>query len=216
MELISLLFRLGVLFAIYGFIWFFIDAFIRLLTSGRKRNKIEYYLIKSAKYLFLVNVLVLFCLNKTKTEITFINIAPTLSIFCIYLIGRLQNDERKSMIQLSFFGKQTNNSDAKSNFNRRNEIVLIIGALIAFVVLVFNADYAKNNIAEWFYASIIDIEETAIIGYIFKFIGVIFLISMIFKMIGAISYILNGGPMIDAKSRIKNKKDDEFDDYEEV
>ena len=216
MELISLLFRLGVLFAIYGFIWFFIDAFIRLLTSGRKRNKIEYYLIKSAKYLFLVNVLVLFCLNKTKTEITFINIAPTLSIFCIYLIGRLQNDERKSMIQLSFFGKQTNNSDAKSNFNRRNEIVLIIGALIAFVVLVFNADYAKNNIAEWFYTSIIDIEETAIIGYIFKFIGVIFLISMIFKMIGAISYILNGGPMIDTKSRIKNKKDDEFDDYEEV
>ena len=216
MELISLLFRLGVLFAIYGFIWFFIDAFIHLFTSGRKRNKIEYYLIKSAKYLFLVNVLVLFCLNKTKTEITFINIAPTLSIFCIYLIGRLQNDERKSMIQLSFFGKQTNNSDATSNFNRRNEIILIIGALIAFVLLAFNADFAKNNIAEWFYASIIDIEETAIIGYIFKFIGVIFLISMIFKMIGAITYILNGGPLIDVKSRVKSKKDDEFDDYEEV
>ena len=216
MELISLLFRLGVLFAIYGFIWFFIDAFIRLLTSGRKRNKIEYYLIKSAKYLFLVNVLVLFCLNKTKTEITFINIAPTLSIFCIYLIGRLQNDERKSMIQLSFFDKERNKSGATSNFNRRNEIMLIIGALIAFVVLAFNADYAKNNIAEWFYRSIIDIEQTAIIGYIFKFIGVLFLISMIFKMIGAISYILNGGPIIDAKSRIKNKKDDEFDDYEEV
>ena len=216
MELISLLFRLGVLFAIYGFIWFFIDAFIRLLTSGRKRNKIEYYLIKSAKYLFLVNVLVLFCLNKTKTEITFINIAPTLSIFCIYLIGRLQNDERKSMIQLSFFDKERNKSGATSNFNRRNEIMLIIGALIAFVVLAFNADYAKNNIAEWFYRSIIDIEQTAIIGYIFKFIGVLFLISMIFKMIGAISYILNGGPIIDVKSRIKNKKDDEFDDYEEV
>lgn len=216
MELISLLFRLGVLFAIYGFIWFFVDTFIRLITAGGKRNKIEYYLIKSAKYLFLVNVLVLFCLNKTKTEITFINIAPTLSIFCIYLIGRLQNDERKSMMQLSFFGKQTNKSGATSNFNRKNEIVLIIGALIAFVVLVFNADYAKNNIAEWFYASIIDIEQTAIIGYIFKFIGVVFLISMIFKMIGAISYILNGGPIINMKSRIKNKKDDEFDDYEEV
>ena len=216
MELISLLFRLGVLFAIYGFIWFFVDTFIRLITAGSQRNKIEYYLIKSAKYLFLVNVLVLFCLNKTKTEITFINIAPTLSIFCIYLIGRLQNDERKSMIQLSFFGKERNKSGAKSNFNRRNEIMLIIGALIAFVVLAFNADYAKNNIAEWFYRSIIDIEQTAIIGYIFKFIGVLFLISMIFKMIGAISYILNGGPIIDVKSRIKNKKDDEFDDYEEV
>ena len=216
MELITLLFRLGVLFAIYGFIWFFVDSFIRLITAGSQRNKIEYYLIKSTKYLFLVNVLVLFCLNKTKTEITFINIAPTLSIFCIYLIGRLQNDERKSMIQLSFFGKERNKSGAKSNFNRRNEIMLIIGALIAFVVLAFNADYAKNNIAEWFYRSIIDIEQTAIIGYIFKFIGVLFLISMIFKMIGAISYILNGGPIIDVKSRIKNKKDDEFDDYEEV
>ena len=216
MELITLLFRLGVLFAIYGFIWFFIDACIRLLVGRNQRTVLEFYLIKSAKYLFLVNVLVLFCLNKTKTEITFINIAPTLSIFCIYLIGRLQNDERKSMIQLSFFGKQTNNIDATTNFNRRNEIILIIGALIAFVLLAFNADYAKNNIAEWFYRSIIDIEQTAIIGYIFKFIGVLFLISMIFKMIGAISYILNGGPIIDVKSRIKNKKDDEFDDYEEV
>ena len=216
MELITLLFRLGVLFAIYGFIWFFIDGIIRIITASSQRNKIEYYLIKSAKYLFLVNVLVLFCLNKTKTEITFINIAPTLSIFCIYLIGRFQNDERKSIFQLSFFGKQMNNSNATSNFNRRNEIILIIGALIAFVLLAFNADYAKNNIAEWFYASIIDIEETAIIGYIFKFIGVLFLISMIFKMIGALTYILNGGPMMNVKSRIKNKKDDEFDDYEEV
>ena len=216
MELISLLFRLGVLFAIYGFIWFFVDSFIRLITAGSQRNKIEYYLIKSAKYLFLVNVLVLFCLNKTKTEITFINIAPTLSIFCIYLIGRLQNDERKSMIQLSFFDKERNKSGAKSNFNRRNEIILIIGALIAFVVLAFNADYAKNNIAEWFYASIIDIEQTAIIGYIFKFIGALFLVGMFFKMINAFNYILSGKPIDDLKSKIKDKDKNDFDDYEEV
>jgi hypothetical protein len=216
MELITLLFRLGVLFAIYGFIWFFIDACIRLLVGRNQRTILEIYLIKSAKYLFLVNVLVLFCLNKTKTDITLINIAPTLSIFCIYLIGRLQNDERKSMIQLSFFGKQTNNSAVTSNFNRRNEIVLIIGALIAFVLLAFNADYAKNNIAEWFYRSIIDIEQTAIIGYIFKFIGVLFLVGMFFKMINAFNYILSGKPIDELKSKIKDKNKNDFDDYEEV
>ena len=166
--------------------------------------------------MFLVNVLVLFCLNKTKTDITLINIAPTLSIFCIYLIGRLQNDERKSMIQLSFFGKQTNNIDATTNFNRRNEIILIIGALIAFVLLAFNADYAKNNIAEWFYRSIIDIEQTAIIGYIFKFIGALFLVGMFFKMINAFNYILSGKPIDDLKSKIKDKDKNDFDDYEEV
>ncbi len=216
MELITLLFRLGVLFAIYGFIWFFIDACIRLLVGRNQRTIFEIYLIKSAKYLFLVNVLVLFCLNKTKTDITLINIAPTLSIFCIYLIGRLQNDERKSMIQLSFFGKQTNNIDATTNFNRRNEIILIIGALIAFVLLAFNADYAKNNIAEWFYRSIIDIEQTAIIGYIFKFIGVLFLVGMFFKMINAFNYILSGKPIDELKSKIKDKNKNDFDDYEEV
>lgn len=216
MELITLLFRLGVLFAIYGFIWFFIDACIRLLVGRNQRTVLEFYLIKSAKYLFLVNVLVLFCLNKTKTDITLINIAPTLSIFCIYLIGRLQNDERKSMIQLSFFGKQTNNIDATTNFNRRNEIILIIGALIAFVLLAFNADYAKNNIAEWFYRSIIDIEQTAIIGYIFKFIGVLFLVGMFFKMINAFNYILSGKPIDELKSKIKDKNKNDFDDYEEV
>lgn len=215
MELISLLFSLGVLFAIYGFIWFFIDAFIRLITVGRERSQFEIYLIKSVKYLFLVNVLVLFCFDKTRSEITLLHIVPTLLIFCVYLIGRLQNDERRSVFQLNF-SRQQNSVGGTTTFNRRNEIMLIIGALIAFILLAFNKDYAQNNIAQWFYTSINDIEETAIIGYIFKFIGVLFLLSMIFKMISAFSYIINGKPLIDVKTFFGKKKKDDFDDYEEV
>lgn len=215
MELISLLFSLGVLFAIYGFIWFFIDAFIRLITVGRERSQFEIYLIKSVKYLFLVNVLVLFCFDKTSSEITLLHIVPTLLIFCVYLIGRLQNDERRSVFQLNF-SRQQNFVGGTTTFNRRNEIMLIIGALIAFILLAFNKDYAQNNIAQWFYTSINDIEETAIIGYIFKFIGVLFLLSMIFKMISAFNYIINGKPLIDVKTFFGKKKKDDFDDYEEV
>lgn len=215
MELISLLFSLGVLFAIYGFIWFFIDAFIRLITVGRERSQFEIYLIKSVKYLFLVNVLVLFCFDKTRSEITLLHIVPTLLIFCVYLIGRLQNDERRSVFQLNF-SRHQNSAGGTNKFNRRNEIMLIIGALIAFILLAFNKDYAQNNIAQWFYTSINDIEETAIIGYIFKFIGVLFLLSMIFKMISAFNYIINGKPLIDAKTFFGKKKKDDFDDYEEV
>ena len=69
MDLIQLIFQLGVLFAIYSFIWFFIDLGLALLVAGKKRALPEIYLIKVVKYLFLVNVTFLefSCLTKLIT-----------------------------------------------------------------------------------------------------------------------------------------------------
>jgi hypothetical protein len=40
LELINLIFRLGVLFAIYGFLWFFIELLLQVLIGGRQRAKV--------------------------------------------------------------------------------------------------------------------------------------------------------------------------------
>ena len=62
MELINLIFRLGVVFAIFAFIWFFISLGLKLLTGGIGRKALgEIYLIKGLQYFFLVNVTFLIC-----------------------------------------------------------------------------------------------------------------------------------------------------------
>ena len=54
MEVIHLIFKIGVLLAIYGFIWFFINLLISLATGGRKKTISEVYFSKGVKSIFLV------------------------------------------------------------------------------------------------------------------------------------------------------------------
>ena len=56
MELINFIFRLGVVFAIFGFIWGIIQIGYNLLRAGSKKSIGEDYLIKTVKYFFLVDV----------------------------------------------------------------------------------------------------------------------------------------------------------------
>ena len=42
MEILELTFQLGV-FAIYGFIWFFVDLGLMLLIGGKPRSLVETY-----------------------------------------------------------------------------------------------------------------------------------------------------------------------------
>lgn len=72
MELLNFIFRLGVLFAIYGFLWGIFEIGITLLRSGRPKTVFEEYFIKSVKYLFLVDVTFLFCTSSESTSIRII------------------------------------------------------------------------------------------------------------------------------------------------
>jgi hypothetical protein len=98
MELINLIFRLGVLFSIYGFLWFFIDLILKMLVGGRTRTLSEVYLIKSVKYLFLVNVTFLFCLDINQQIVSLKNLLPTAIILLMYFIGKFQQNQRQAKI----------------------------------------------------------------------------------------------------------------------
>ena len=52
------------------------------------------------------------------------------------------------------------------------EIILITLSGILFLGLVSYPQFAENTVALWFQRSILDIESTVIIGFIFKIIGV--------------------------------------------
>jgi hypothetical protein len=215
MDLLNLIFRLGVLFAIYGFLWFFIELGLTFLRAGRQKTIGENYIIKSVKYLFLVNVTFLFCLDLNKNDVSFYNAMPSAIVLVTYFIGKLQQQQQR----LQLFGQLNTQIPQTNDFNLKTEIILIVAAIALFVGFLFFPQYASNNIANWFKSSILDIESTVIIGFVFKVIGFFFLLGMIMKMINAINYIISGKPVVDIKTNFQSnskKDEDKFDDFEEI
>lgn len=217
MDLINLIFRLGVLFAIYGFLWFFIELALKLLIGGRKRTLGEIYLIKTVKYLFLVNVTFLFCLEQLDEpdfQVNYLSLVPSFIVLMVYFLGKLQQKEQRIQMMTNFTkGMQ------EVPFNRHWELALILLSGLAFSGLVFYPQFSENGISRWFQESILDIENTVLIGFVFKVIGFFFLIGMFFKMLNALNYIISGKPLVNVKtgfSSKKNSSDDSFDDFEEI
>ena len=220
MELINLIFRLGVLFAIYGFLWFFIELGLKLLIGGRKRTLGEIYLIKTVKYLFLVNVTFLFCLEQLDEpgfQVNYLSLAPSFIILMVYFLGKLQQKEQRIQLMTNF---TQGLNDVP--FHRNWEIGLLVVSAMAFVGFVFFPQYSENGISRWFQRSILDIENTVLIGFIFKVIGFFFLIGIFLKLLNTINVLLSGKPLFVSMSRFSNgqttteESEDQFSDYEEV
>lgn len=217
MELLNQIFQLGVLFAIYGFIWGIFEIALSLFRAGRAKTLGEEYLVKGVKYLFLVDVTFLFCLDLEQENISTYNLTISGLVLLTYFVGKLQNKQnQQAMFQMmqNGFPKMT------ANFNLKAEVAVITISLLTFVLFIFYPDIAKNPLSLWFHESITSIAETPIIGFIFKVIGFFFLISMIFKMINAFMYLISGQPLVQASSTFKSfkdkKKEDDFDEYEEL
>ena len=217
MELLNFIFRLGVLFAIYGFIWGIFELGLKLLSSGRRKTLAEEYFIKAVKYVFLVDVTFLFCLDLEHENISTYNLTMAALVLLTYFMGKLQNKQN----QLAMFKMMGNGIQPPvNNFNIKAEIGIIALAIALFVSFIFYPEIAKNPISLWFHESILNIEDTPIFGFIFKVIGFFFLISMLVKMMNAIMYLISGRPIVQATSSFQNfqdkKKEDGFDDFEEL
>ena len=205
MEIIELTFQLGVFFAIYGFIWFFVDLGFMLLNGGKPRSLVETYFFKGIQYVFLVNVIFLFSIDMNSGSIALANLFPIIFIMALYFIGKFQKSQN-NVLMLSRMGIAT----STSKFNSKYEITIIILSLLVFIGFIFRPDIANNVVAFWFKESILDIESTAIIGFIFKVIGFFFLMSILFKTVNSFQYISES--LINKNQR----KDSDFDDYEEI
>ena len=205
MEILELTFQLGVFFAIYSFIWFFVDLGFMLLNGGKPRSLVETYFFKGIQYVFLVNVIFLFSIDMNSGSIALANLFPIIFILALYFIGKFQKSQN-NVLMLSRMGIAT----STSKFNSKYEITIIILSLLVFIGFIFRPDIANNVVAFWFKESILDIESTAIIGFIFKVIGFFFLMSILFKTVNSFQYISES--LINKNQR----KDSDFDDYEEI
>ncbi|MFK7785489.1 MAG: hypothetical protein AB8B56_10250 [Crocinitomicaceae bacterium] len=218
MEVLNFIFRLGVVFAIFGFLWGMIDIALRLLTASRQRTLIETYLIKGIKYLFLADVTFLFCLGDLdKHMIVSYQVVLAGIVLLMYFVGKLQNSQNRSAV-FQMMGRNIPQMP-KLTFNLRAEMIVIGAAIALFAVLWFYPWLATNAASRWFHESILSIEDAFFFGFIFKVIGFFFMLNIFFQMAGGITFLLNGGKVSTPDSGRNDPQDTEnndFDNYEEV
>jgi hypothetical protein len=220
MEVIHLIFKIGVLLAIYGFIWFFINLLISLATGGRKKTVGEVYFSKGVKSIFLVNVLFLYGLDDGQNEIDLFNMIVSGLVLLLYFIGQMQKNEQQAAM-MEKYSNILRGIGANSRFNKKAEIIVLSLSLLFYASLFFLPDFAKNPIALWFYETVTGIEKTPLIGFIFKVIGFFFLLRILVKIFNGFTFLISGKPFVNVKTgyyagKKKDKDDDSFDDFEEV
>jgi hypothetical protein len=215
-DLLNFVFRLGVLFAIYGFIWGLIELAVMILSAGRSRSLGEIYTIRALKYIFLADVTFLFCLSDLDSSMVMVNEIIFAGIILLtYFIGKLQNNQvRTKMFNITAPGM----SQGKDKFNMKIELGVIALSIIAFSLFWFFPQYASNPISNWFHESIINIEDTPIFGFVFKVIGFFFLITLFAKMVSAFNFLLSGQAFKKGVSNSykEERNDDHFDDFTEI
>jgi hypothetical protein len=217
-EVLNFIFRLGVVFAIFGFLWGMIDIGLRLLTASRPRKLAETYIIKGVKYLLLADVTFLFCLGDLdKHMIVSYQVVLGGIVLLMYFVGKLQNSQNR-MAVFKMMGRNIPQV-TRLSFNMKAEIAVISGSLILFGILWFYPWLATNAASRWFHESILSIEDAFFFGFIFKIIGFFFILSMLFKLAGGLTFLLNGGKTPTPNNGIDegdNCGNDDFDDFEEV
>ena len=219
MELLNFIFRLGVVFAIYGFLWGLIEIGFRILTAGRQRSLGEVYVLRGIKYIFLADVTFLFCIDGDIGNMNYLNQLILAGIILLtYFLGKLQNNQTRTRMFQMLGSMQTQFPKQLNVFNLRGEIFVIVLAIVVFAALNFAPEYGANPISVWFYESIISIEDAVFFGFIFKIIGFFFLLSLISKMISGVTFLLNGArPPKSPFDQQENKDDnDDYDPWEEV
>ena len=211
MNIFNTIFNLGVLFAVYGFIWFFIDLLMKFIISNRKQKIGEIYFSKAIKYIFLANVTFLFGLENN--QINWQNLALSGLILLLYFIEKLQKNEKQAVLMSQFSGLV--NFGKNKAFNRKAEIIVISISIAFYSTLISLPELAENPISTWFYNEIINIENLPLIGFIFKVIGFFFLLGIIIKITNSFIYLLSGN-LYKNNNSVDQNNNDEFDDYEEI
>ena len=209
MNIFNTIFNLGVLFAVYGFIWFFIDLLMKFIINNRKQKTSEIYFSKAIKYIFLANVTFLFGLENN--QIIWQNLALSGLILLLYFIEKLQKNEKQAVLMNQFSG--FTNLGKNTVFNRKAEIIVISISIAFYSTLIFLPELADNPISTWFYKEIINIENLPLIGFIFKVIGFFFLLGILIKITNSFMYLLSGDSY-NKNNSVNQDNDNSFDDYE--
>lgn len=221
MEVLNFIFRIGVILAVYNFLWWLIMLAISLLRGGKPKHLFEVYLIKTIRYVFLADVIFLFSIQQAGDILRINDLLIAGLILLIYFVGKIQSkQQRQSLFSMRGQGNIPGMGDVlnriKPAFDVRFEALAVVLALGVFTGFYFVPYLASNAISNWFLESILNIEDTPVFGFVFKVIGFFFLLSVIMKVVGGLMTILTGGKRVEPEQNEGDDDDDRFDDYTEI
>ncbi|WP_343747993.1 hypothetical protein [Fluviicola sp.] len=220
MEFISLIFRLGVILAIFSFIWGILKFGFVLLRGGVPVSYPLGLALKTIQYLLIADVAILFCTDNPNGNMA--TSVTTGLILLMYFVGKVQNMQLRKVMMIQIQGRTLSDTQ-KPKMGLEFGIVALAMAVFGFLLL--NPEFAANSISSWFYSNIIDIEGTPIFGFIFKIVGFFFTITMLLRMVNALSVIFSGKAFgrnqdnndpYNGNNPNQNQSNTHFDDYEEV
>jgi hypothetical protein len=209
MILLSLLFNLGVRFAIFNFIWFFLELLLKLLTGMRQQSLLEHYILKAIKYVILVSITFAYCLDLEIAAPAYVlnwqKLVPGGLILMLYLLGRFQKQEEQIQFLAGFQMPLS-----KQPYARNLEILLLVLAAALFTGLFFYPNLTEIGLLQWFESNIRSLEKAFLLGFIFKVLGFFFVLNVFFRLLKAFS------PNSRKQGPDQDQNTEEYTAYEEV
>ncbi len=214
MEILETIYRVGVILAIFSFIWGIIKIGMLLLTGGQAL-KFQLLTLRVLKTVILSQVVAQFCFpSDNSLSLSGYSIVVSGLILAFYFI----NDSQKRKFR-KFNFLSLNQKTMSDTSPRWAEVLLVCVGISGFILFVLFPSTLENGVTNWFYENIVGLEKAPIFGFIFKIIGVFFVITVINRTVQSFFVLLNGGtnrPHHDPNGNRENRKEDDFDDYEEI
>lgn len=226
MKALEYIFYLGIISAVFRFLWAFFIGLLVILKGSTRKGIFEAYLLKLIKYFLLVSLIGKFSLKFSQGENTAVSLSYIILggvIIFMYMVGK--NEKKQTLLSIQRqFGQMFSN--ISNSYNARLEWLIIGLSMAYFVMSIIMPQILANPVTNWFEKTITDIYTTPVIGWIFKLIGLFFLIRILLKGFNAIRILVTGREYPDMKSdasfmfsqfnQKEDKKEEAFDDYEDV
>lgn len=227
MKALEYIFYLGIISAVFRFLWGFFIILLVMLKGSTRKGIFEAYLLKMIKYFLLVSLISKFSNSFSQGEPFSVELTYTILggvIIFMYMVGK--NEKKQTLLTIQKqFGQMFSN--ISNSYNAKLEWLIIALSMAYFITSIFIPQILSNPITLWFEDAIKGIYTTPVIGWIFKFIGLIFLVQILFKGFNAIRILITGrkypnmqndASFMFSQFQQENKKEKEegFDDYEDV
>lgn len=217
MEILYYIFFLGIIYIVFSIIWFLLATLPKMVLSRTNTSNIENYIFKTLQYYFIGSLTSLSSLNfimdtrnNIDKEFSSIFILTGGFVLFLYLSGKMERN--KMLFQFkSFVTKNISDGVLKYEPHLIGFTMVLYALSIGFPFLV------DNPINSWFLDNILEFYHTPIIGWIIRFIGFFFLITIIFRGINAIrKFIQNINALITGKPVKQKKSSNLFEQFKNM
>jgi len=197
------IFKLGILFAAFAFLWFWIQLLVVLVIPHSIRLQTRYFL-QLMQSLFLGSLVLKFLYM----EIPYGTFDPLifwgLITYFLYLIRNVKSNT--AIMQVKVYS----NLSEKLKVKKQWEWTLAFISLAITSLGMFYPQAFESQTTLWFYQQTQSLMNTPILGWIFKLFGFFFLLGTLFRFTGALLWLVS------SKRNQAPRDDDRFDEFEEL